>query len=315
MKVGSPAAAVTATISRIASRQLGVVTRAQLLGIGLSARSIEYRLDAGALEALPPIGRGVYRVAGTIRSWEQLAVGATLVLGEGAVLSHTSAARVWDLDAPRHQTVELSIVAASRPMSRDGVAVHRVRVLERRDRTRMGPFRLTTVARTLVDLATRLGAAQLARSVDDAVCRGLVTPAALVRTSERLGARGRRGSATFRDVLAPWLGETVPDSVAETAFLRLVSDGRLPAPLCQHEVFDRGRFVARPDFVWPDQMVAVQVDGYRWHSSPRSFAKDARQTNDLMALGWKVLHVPPVEVRDDPGRVLDLLRCALAKRP
>jgi hypothetical protein len=311
MKVAPSVAAPGAIIAGIASRQFGVVTRKQLLAAGLGGRSIDHRLATGKLE---PLGRGIYRVAGSARCWEQLALAAQLTLGDGATLSHTSAARVWGLATPRPKIVEVSVAMSSHHSSREGVVVHRARQLEGRDRTRRGMFRVTTVARTLVDLAARLDSASLSRVVDDAVCRTLVTPVALSRTADRLRARGRRGSGTFREVVEPWLGETVPDSVAEMAFLRMVADARLPPPVCQYEVFDRGRFVARPDFVWSDQMVALQVDGYRWHSSPAAFAKDSRQTNELIALGWAVLHVTPLEIRDSPSRVLGAVRRALAGR-
>jgi len=81
--------------------------------------------------------------------------------------------------------------------------------------------------------------------------------------------------------------------------------------VAQYEVVDRGRFVARVDFAWPELKVAVEYDG-EWHAEPSQFSKDRRRLNRLREAGWTVVFVTAADLRD-PFRLLAMIRTALGR--
>jgi hypothetical protein len=112
----------------------------------------------------------------------------------------------------------------------------------------------------------------------------------------------------LRQVLDPWLDGNAPESVAEAAVLRALAEAGLPPPVCQHPVVREDGTPAVLDFAWPDQMVALEVDGYRWHGSPAAHARDSARANAVAALGWTVLRSTPAEVSREPAALLQALR-------
>ena len=82
----------------------------------------------------------------------------------------------------------------------------------------------------------------------------------------------------------------------------LIGASGLPAPVAQFRVLDGGRFVARVDFAWPRQRVAVEYDGL-WHGDPRQFAADRARLNRLTAAGWRVVFVTAADLRDPPALI------------
>jgi very-short-patch-repair endonuclease len=92
----------------------------------------------------------------------------------------------------------------------------------------------------------------------------------------------------------------LPNSPLESRFFELLSSSNLPSPELQHVVVDRGAFVARLDFAWPDVRFAVEMDGYSFHSDIRSFARDRERGNDLTLLGWKVVRGTWDDAENDP---------------
>jgi predicted transcriptional regulator of viral defense system len=136
-------------IARIEGRQRGVVTRAQLFEVGLTRNEIGSRLRNGRLH---PLYRGVYLVGHAAPAPGARELGAVLACGPGAVLSHRSAAALWKLlpSVPR----DISVTVAGRDSrGTDGIKVHRVASLPRREVRKLGPIPITSPARTLLDIA------------------------------------------------------------------------------------------------------------------------------------------------------------------
>lgn len=145
----------------LAGRQHGHVTRSQLLALGLSAKTIDYRVGIGRLIS---VHAGVYAVGHRPTSPIARAGGAVLACGPGAVLSHASAATLWGMRRSWESPFEITVPSYRR---RRGILIHRSKVLIRKDvRVHYG-IRVTSPARTLLDMAPRLGDAALARSVND----------------------------------------------------------------------------------------------------------------------------------------------------
>jgi very-short-patch-repair endonuclease len=222
----------------------------------------------------------------------------------GAILSHRSAAALWKLDLPTPESIDITIPHTNKTRAADGdMTVHRTRGLAAGDLTRIGVFPVTRIQRTLVDLASVLRKAPMARVLDDALTRRLVTPKRVLLIVDRLSAGGRPGLSGLRAALAPWLEDRAAESVAEMVFARQLAAAGFPAPRRQYSVRDRsGVFVGRLDFAWPDIHLGLEVDGFRWHSNARSFAAESERINRFAALGLTVLRATPTSSSTRPTR-------------
>jgi hypothetical protein len=115
------------------------------------------------------------------------------------------------------------------------------------------------------------------------------------------GARRARRACTLADGLA--------QSPQETRLRLLVGRSALPEPIAQYHVIDGARFVARVDFAWPEQRVALEYDGL-WHADPKQFAKDRERLNRLTAAGWRVVFVTAADLRD-PAQLIARIAAVL----
>src|SRR5215217_1394253 len=203
------------TLARIARRQHSVITIAQLREAGVDDNAIAHRVATGRLTRLH---RGVYRLgpAETLRTPEAAAL---LACGPRSHLSHHTAVILWGLplDAPTFVHV-----TSGRRRPRDGVVIHR-REVTGADRALRDGLRVTSVARTLLDLAAVLDQRTLERLVEEAHVRRLVTRGQLV-------ARGRRGALALRAALAAHDQPAMTRSEAERRLLALVRAAGLPHP-------------------------------------------------------------------------------------
>jgi predicted transcriptional regulator of viral defense system len=210
-------------LAELAARQHGVVTRAQLVALGFGAGTIAYRLKVGRLHLLH---RGVYAVGHRPPSPLATAMAAVLACGPHAALSHGSAAALWKI-VPRWPAT--THVTAPGEHDRPGIQVHRS---PHADATTHYGIRVTTPARTLVDLADVLTPKQLTRALNEAQVQRLVTPAELTTLVTRYP--GRRTSQ-----LTPGQGATRSD--LEDDFVRFLRRHKLPLPelnqtIAGHEV-------------------------------------------------------------------------------
>jgi very-short-patch-repair endonuclease len=229
---------------------------------------------------------------------------ALLACGDSAVLSHRSAAALWDLAPGPVRPVEL-IVAGDGGRTQPGLRTHRMH-LESSDFVVLDGLRVTTPARTIADLAARLKGRDLRRLVERAQDLRRFDATAL---HAHLSSRPRRpGSAALRDLLA--LIEPDADgarSHLERLFLRLVRRAGLPEPEVNVRI---GR--ASRDFAWTAQQLAVEVDGGAYHSSSRARRRDNRRDRGLAALGWRTARFTYEEVALAPEEVARQLRDLLA---
>jgi predicted transcriptional regulator of viral defense system len=152
-------------LARLAARQHGVVSRVQLLDAGVTDHAIERRLRSGSLHR---VLRGVYVVGYGSTAPLTRAMAAVLACGPGTVLSHRSAGALWELGLGWSGAVEVTAPAEHRC---DGVIAHRSRTLARENVTVRDGIPVTTVARTLIDLADVLADRALARAVNEAQIR------------------------------------------------------------------------------------------------------------------------------------------------
>jgi very-short-patch-repair endonuclease len=295
-------------IARLAATQYGVFTRDQAREVGMSDKSIDRRL---ASQEWKPLYKGVYRTPAVAPSWHQNLMAAFLWAGRDAVVSHRAAAALWELKGIEPGAIEVTVDRARRAPA-DGVILHRSQKLPACDRTVVGIFHTTSVSRTLIDLSSTLPEEILEEALDDALCRGLTSVRRLRWRIGELAGSGRRGARLFRKLLdsrAP--GSRAAESDLETRVFRLLVSSGLPTPTRQYEIRDRGRILLRVDLAYPDHFVAIECDGYRYHSGRKAWQKDLNRRNILATRGWKVLHVTWEDLRLRPREIVQEVRTAL----
>ena len=272
-------------IGGVARRQHGLITTKQLASLGLTAAAIRGRAW------LRRVHRGVYQV-GPVEAPRAREMAAALACGPRAVLSHRSAAAVWGLlEAPDTAPVDVT-VTGGQPRSRRGIRVHRA-ALDRKERTRLDGIPVTIVTRTLVDLAAVLGGRELEQAAAIAERRGLVSAARLASLPDRY--RGHRGAALLRAVILSAEGPRLSRSEAESRVRDLIHDGGLPQP--RMNVLVHGLEV---DFYWPDHLIVVEVDGYRFHDRRSRFESDRDRTSLLAAHGIQVVPLTWRQIVEKP---------------
>jgi hypothetical protein len=258
-------------LARIASSGHGVVTRAQLLSAGVSRRAIEVRVQRGGLIR---VHRGVYRVGHRAPSVEAAYLAAVMAAGEGALLSGRAAAHLLGLVRGTAPAPEV-ITRTQRRI--EGVKTRRSRVaLSARDATIVCGIPVTTVPRTLVDIAAELSAEQLARACHEAGVRYGTTPNSVEAVLARRS--GSPGVKKLRRVLHGDIHVTL--STLEARFLELLRNAGLPVPVTNRLVGGR-----RVDCRWPDHHLTVELDSYRFHNSRHSWEQDRRREREARARG------------------------------
>jgi very-short-patch-repair endonuclease len=287
-------------IAALAARQWGVVARGQLLEEGVSRKVLANRVRSGHLVVLH---RGVYAVGhGRLRR-EGHWLAAVLGVGPGAVLSHRDAAGLHDLRPANHARIDVTTTANR--TDEPGVRVHRTRTLDADDITTVSGVPVTTVARTLVDLAGVVPHDHLVRAIRESERRRTFdlrkVEAALARTRGRTG----RGHRALKEAIveAAAFEDHPTHSPLEVAFLRLLRRNGLPLPSTNALI--EGYQV---DAVWRTARVAVELDGWTDHQTRRAFERDRARDAALTAAGWRVVRFTYRQVTQGPDRVAWTLR-------
>jgi very-short-patch-repair endonuclease len=263
---------VDALIAAVAGRQHGLITTAQLIAAGLTHPAIAARVKARRLH---PLHRGVYAVGHNRLSQHAQWLGAVLAAGDGAALSHLAAARHWNIWRRQHEGID--VIAPGQRRARAGFTIHRCRTLDPRDVTRYRDIPTTTVPRTLVDLAATLTAHQLANVIHEAAFRNRFDERATRRAMERAGGRDLRNLHAALQAHASGSAGTRSD--LEDQFL------------AQTTTQPRVNTKIEVDFYWPEQHLAVEIDG-PGHDRPRTKAEDARRDAALRSAGIEVVRLP-----------------------
>jgi hypothetical protein len=288
---------VDMAVARAAARQHGLLTRGQAADAGAGRGFVAHRLETGRWIR---VGPGVYRVAGVPVTWTQRALAACLVAGPGALLSHGSAAALWRVSGFRPGRLDITVPPGR--SGRNGLArVHR-------SPTVGGVVRdgvpVTRPARTVADLAGVVHPDRLEEAVDDVLCRRLC------RLEDLSPAAGVRGSRVLRTVLEAWNGGGLAEGVAEMRVVRRLLAAGLPPPVRQYEIRAGGLLVARVDLAYPDEGLAIELDGFRWHAGRGPFRSDRLRRNRIEAAGWRLLETATDDVGELVATAAAILRRA-----
>jgi hypothetical protein len=264
-------------VARIAERQHGVVTTAQLAAVGIDKFALHKRVKAGRLHRLY---RGVYAVGHRSLSWRGRWLAGVLAAGDGAVLSHSSAAALWRFLRPIPGPVHVTLDATVRRKSRPGLLIHRSRTLTPRDVTRLHDIAVTKPARTIIDIRGEVDSYLFRRAL---------------RQAEIAGHKVPHLSAVKRS-----------RSDLELLFLTFCDGHGLPRPLVNRRL--HGRLV---DFWWPEQRLVVETDSWEYHRGSVAFEDDHTRDLELRAHGIATRRYTGDQLEADPEAVAADLRVAL----
>ncbi len=284
----------------LAAGQYGVVSRRQLQACGVTPSRVAHLLSSGWLRRLY---RAVYAVGHTVLRPEGLRLAAVLACGDGAVLSHRSAAWHWGLINNGPTLVEVS-VARGRGRGPRGIRV-RSALLKGSDVAVNRGVPITTVSRTLVDLAGVASDRITLDAVDQAIRLGIYNQPSIADQFRR----GHAGSTRLRTVLADRdPGRARTRSELERRCLELVSAAGLAAPEVNVWLPQYGCEV---DLLWRGSRLIVELDGWAFHRSRGSFEEDRRRTVDLQSDGYTVLRFTWRQIDQRSQWVTSCLRKAL----
>jgi very-short-patch-repair endonuclease len=197
--------------------------------------------------------------------------------------------------------------------SADVIAVHRTTEMPAIDREIVHGIAVTSVTRTLIDLAGFLPLDLLELSIEDAFHRGLTSPLRLEQRLERLAGQGRTGSGRLRALLTE--RRSAPGPVAATGSApevrlerSLVRNG-LPRPIRQYRITHEGQTI-RVDLAYPEQRLAIEFDSLRWHTGRTKIDSDAERRNLLRAAGWHLVTITATMLRDGGRNAVDTVATA-----
>ena len=290
-------------LAALATRQHGIVSRTELGALGFSPSAVDRRMRSGRLHQLH---RGVYAVGHLSLTPRARWLAAVKACGRGAVLSHAAAGSLWELRASAARLVDVTVPTAAGLIAPSGVRLHRHAHLRPEEATTREGIPVTTVARTLLDLAATLPRRALERACDQAEVLCLYDERAVRAALE--GRSGRPGVPALTALLAEHeIGTTLTDSPLEDRFLGLCAEHRLPRPRVNARVAG-----LRVDFHWPAAKLVVETDGWTYHRTRGAFERDRERDATLAARGVRVLRFTRRQIRTDPQSVVRALRRSLS---
>jgi very-short-patch-repair endonuclease len=268
-------------VARIAARQHGVVTTTQLLAAGLSEAGIRRRVSAGRLH---PVHRGVYAAGHPGLTDRGRWKAATLACGSGCALSHRSAGELWGIVTPAGGLTHVTAPVAGGRAMRKGIRIHRSPSLTARFVTHRDNVPVTRPRRTIEDMRRELSPEALRRAV-------------------------RRAEVLDLPLQGLTLAGDRTESELEWLFLALCRRFKIRRPETQVRV---GRY--RVDFLWRQERLIAETDGYRYHRGSIAFEDDRARDNRLVELGYEVLRFTYTNVTTEADAVAALLRSRLDRR-
>ncbi|WP_374157582.1 type IV toxin-antitoxin system AbiEi family antitoxin domain-containing protein [Mycobacterium sp. G7A2] len=280
-------------------RQDGVITSEQARAAGLSRRSVQRRVQSGQWRRC---GRGVYFVDD--RPFSDAARIRAAVWGHGsqAAASGLTAASWHGLTRFAPDIVEVTVPRDSHGRRHEDTRVRR-RDLQRCDVIELKGMRVTSLSLTVVEAAAQRGGG--AKLLDTALQQRHVDLPGLWRT--HLRNKGRTGAPRSRLLLQAAAGGA--HSVAERILHQLLREAGIGGWKANYRV---GGY--RVDVGFAAQKVAIEVDGFAFHSDPDAFQIDRQRQNDLVLLGWQVLRFTWLDLTAYPDRVIALIRSAISAR-
>jgi very-short-patch-repair endonuclease/predicted transcriptional regulator of viral defense system len=293
---------VDAGIAELAGRQHGVVSRVQLLELGMGRGAVRRRLQLGRMHRIHP---GVYAVGHRVLTREGRWMAAVLYCEPGAVLSHQSAAALWGI-RPYRGLVEVTVPRKSRS---SGSIRRHFSVLPADEVTVHDGIPVTTVPRSLFDLAATEPSQAVESALRESEYLRLHDELSLPHLLERYPRR--RGAVAVRSCLAR--RRESPGRIRrglEERFTGFVDRHRLPRPRF-NTLVEAGAKTYEVDCLWAEQKLIVELDGWDGHSTPTAFRADRARDRRLRVAGYSVTRIAWAQLDDEPEQLAADLRVLL----
>jgi very-short-patch-repair endonuclease len=288
---------VERAIARIGRRQDNVITREQLIASGLGRGAIEHRVNAAWMQRMH---QGVYLIGPAPPTLMARVRAAAMACGADAMVSHRSAAEMFGLLSETEGEVHVT-VAGRNPHRQAGIRIHRVARLPRHEVTKMRGIPVTSVARTIADLAATEPENDVEHAFQEALYRKLVVPPALAEIISR--EPRRKGAPVIRGLIED---PRMTRSEKERRLLRLIDAAQLPRPVTNVRV--HGYLI---DVYWPAERLAVEFDGQRAHGHLLAFDANRKRDQVLLSHGVRVMRVTDRHLGGEPVAVAARIAQAL----
>ncbi len=284
-------------IARVARRQDNVITVDQLHAAGLGRGAIAHRLKARTMQRMH---KNVYILGPAPPTPMARARAAAMACGDDAVVSHRSAACLFGLLPDIAGGVEITVVGRN-PGIHPGIELHRVKTLPRQDVAKVNGIKVTSIARTICDLAATESDHATEQAFQEALYRDIVTDTAVKAVLGREPTR--RGAPTIRRLISD---PRLTRSEKERRLLKLIASAQLPAPLTNVPLHGY-----RADMYWPSQALVVEFDGWQAHGHRHAFESNRKRDQVMVAHGIRVLRVTDRHLEDEPIAVVARIAQAL----
>jgi very-short-patch-repair endonuclease len=298
-------------IGEASAQQHGLITLTQLRALGATRRMVRVRVDRGSLHA---VHRGVFSVGHPPITNEARLLAAVLACGPGALLSHRSAASLYRIRNTASPGVDVT-APTRRGLTIGAIALHRATTIQPEDRDTVKGIPVTSLPRTVIDLATCVSGSSLEYAIHRAESQRKLTPADLEAALAR--HPGVAGTSAVRRILdAPWHDLAARTrSRWERRLLDICRAHGLPPPEVNKWIpLDIPAGGLEVDFSWPEDLLIVEVDEQASHHTIRARMNDARRDAALGAAGWQVIRIAEEEFAD-PARIANRLLAILYPRP
>jgi len=299
-------------IVRLASGQSDAFSREQLLALGVHDSLIHRRVSDGRWTKVHP---GVFRLPGASHGWLGDLWAARLAVGPIAVVSHESAAQLHGLRNCATGLLTFTVPHGGHPRIK-GAVVHQLRDHPTSWQLRHeSGLHVTTVERTLVDLAATTSHARLDKVVEEAILDRRLTWLTLAHALGQIARPGKPGIKKMARILDAHVGgRAVSQSVLERVLLEVLEAGALPMPIVQ---FVHPAGAALPgcvDAAFVAEQLIVETDGRRWHTRIADLARDHERDSLAAREGWQTLRFLHEHLIGDPGSVAATVREVLRVR-
>lgn len=297
-------------LNALALHQQALWTRAQALSIGMSHRMIRYRVSSGLWRHH---GHGVFGPPGVgwphcRRLWR-----ARLVCGPSSVVSHEAAATLLGFRAYGGEPV-----VVTRPHGQwsrvQGVTVHQLDDLLEDHISEFQGLAITSVERTIVDLAATSRRSRLELAIEEELARGHTSLESVATVVGQVARRGKPGVARLSGILDDQIGARPSASFLERSMGRLLQSIPGLDHQCEVPLPGRGAISGRVDFAIPSCRVIIEVDGRRWHERRRDMIRDRDRDNEAAAAGWVTLRFMWEHLTSDPAGVRSAILATCERR-
>jgi hypothetical protein len=291
-------------------RHFGLITREKAMAFGMSSSAIDRRVQAGRWHRFY---YGIYVDPAVPPSFNQTLLAACYTAGENAVGSHRAAAALLELQGIDERIVEITVPRGKRlPQAR--FRVHESTDLLPSDIIEVTRIPVTNGTRTLIDLAGVVDERSLEIALDDSFRRRLTSTDELRTRLNELSRQGRNGVGPILRLLRERGLNAHTDSGLETLIARFIRRYSLGEPTPQYVIRDGPRFVARPDFSYIPEKVALEGQSFKHHTGRVAWSRDIVRERELRRLGWEVVSITYEDLESGHESLANHIKELLAKR-